>query len=198
MPWKQDGLSAGQLAKDYGAGLNEFANQVVAIFDELTEAEATVPVDQRRREICAALWATILHALSASALTEEERGKVMPLLLEVLVPLWKNHCTSEPDIATMLNDRSKHYLRGRDETNQIKTAASIVNDLLESVGAVDGIKPRLTRTLTPMFAYRMVSDVEKINDVRARLGLELSIVAALCALLEMMAYEPLLRVLRIT
>jgi hypothetical protein len=197
MPWKQSGISAGQLAADYGGGLNEFANQVVAIFDQLSEAEATVPVERRRKEICAALWATIVHALSTTTMTEEERTKVLPLLLDVLVPFWKSHCASEPDIALMLGDRSKHYLRGRDDSNQIKTAANIVNDLLDAVGVVESVKPRLARTLSPMFAYRMVADVEKINDVRARLGIELGVLAALCALIEMLlAYEPVFRMVR--
>jgi hypothetical protein len=44
----------------------------------------------------------------------------------------------------------------------------------------------------------MVGDVYRINEVRRKHGIELSVLATVCALLQMsMSYDPILRALRI-
>ena len=44
----------------------------------------------------------------------------------------------------------------------------------------------------------MISDVHRINDLRTRFGVQLSLLATLCTLLEMsVGYESVLRILRL-
>jgi hypothetical protein len=137
-------------------------------------------------------------ALDASSLTQGERERLTPLLLDVLLPFWKVHCAGEPDIPLLLNARASHYLRHRDPESQIKTAANLVNGLMHRLGVAPGAQVSLGRSLTALFAHRMLGDIHRINEVRARFGIDLPLVAALTAIVQVtLNYEPVLRVLRI-
>lgn len=200
MAMNRRGIPATQLARDYGVSLNEFADEVVTLLAALDAEQATASAADRCRESCAAVWAAMTAALDASALSEEERRRIMPLMLNTLLPFWKKHCAADDDIGAMLRERSRFYLERRDAESQIKTAANIVNRLLDTIGISAAARPALARTLNARFAHRMLGDVHKINDVRARFGIELSVIAALCAMSQMLlsvSYEPVLRLLRI-
>jgi hypothetical protein len=194
------GIPATKLARDYGMSLNEFADEVVTLLAALEATQAAASPADRCREGCAAVWAAMTAAVDASALSEEERRRIMPLMLNTLLPFWKKHCAADDDIGAMLRERSRYYLERRDAVSQIKTAANIVNRLLDTIGVAAPTRPVLARTLNARFAHRMLGDVHKINDVRARFGIELTVIAALGALLQMMlslSNESLLRILRL-
>src|SRR5262245_27717845 len=125
------GVSAEQLAHDYGVSLNEFADEVVTLLASLPEEDASSAAADRCRESCAAVWAAMVSALEASSLTTDERAGLTPLLLDVLVPFWRKHCAADEDIQKLLTSRAGFYLRNRDPSSQIKTAAHLVNRLLE-------------------------------------------------------------------
>jgi hypothetical protein len=56
----------------------------------------------------------------------------------------------------------------------------------------------LARTLTPAFAHRLVADRYRINDVRTKFGIELSLLVTVCTLLQMsMSYDTVMRALRL-
>lgn len=185
MPAKR-GRTVDDLAREYGVSLNEFAEQVTELMAHLKEQDATASLPHRRREICAAVWAAMLASLQASELSEEERQKVMPLLLDVLLPFWKEHCAPAPDIAVMLNERSMHYLKGRDAKSHVRTAANIVSDLLEVIGAEESAKEKLAKSLIPVFSLRMLGDIQRINSVGTLLGLQLPLVATIYTWFELL------------
>jgi hypothetical protein len=198
MPMKSRGMSATQLAHEYGLSLNAFADDVVTLLAQLDDNEIAASPAERCRESCAAVWAGMVSAIGASALTDQERAQITPLLLEVLLPFWRKHCADEPDIAAMLAARADAYLAKRDPSSQIKTAANLVNGLMDRLGIVPATQLSLGKTLTALFAHRMLGDVHKINDVRARFGIEMPVVAALTALVQAtMTYEPVMRILRL-
>ena len=198
MPMNRRGLSATQLAREYGVSLNEFADDVVNLLDQLDPSEVTAESAERCRESCAAVWTAMVAALEASSLSQEEREKLVPMLLDVLLPFWKKRCADEPGIPDLLAERAAHYLRYRDPASQIKTAANLVNGLMHRLGIAPRTQVTLGRSLTALFAHRMLGDTQRINDVRARFGIELPLVAALGAIVQAtMTYEPVLRLLRI-
>jgi hypothetical protein len=197
MPGKRSGISASQLARDYGVSLNEFVDEVVALLARIEGNKPAGIVPARRREVCAAVAAAMTAALDASTLTSEERARLDPLLSEVLLPFWNLHCADAAEAATYINTRAAHYLAQRDTGSQVKTAVAIVAALIEALGVAAEHQEQLARTLSPSFAHRMVADRYRINDVRARFGLELSLVAAICALLQMSMSDPILRMLRL-
>jgi hypothetical protein len=197
MPPSNRGISAQQLVRDFGANLDALTEKVDALLTRLSEAEATLPVVERRREICTAIWAAITASFEASTLSSEEREKIVPLVQEVLVPYWHQHCAAEPEMAELLATRATLYLNGRDERSQVATASLIVSRLLDAIGAAEDLKPRLANTLAPLFAHRMLGKIHHINDLKSRFGIQLPIVAVICATAEVVAaYEPALRVLR--
>ena len=198
MAMNRRGVSATQLAREYGVSLNEFADDVVNLLDQLDASEvAAGPVD-RCREACAAVWSAMVAALDASALNDPEREQIKPLLLDVLLPFWRKHCADEADIPGLLAARSAHYLARRDPNSQIKTAANLVNGLMLRLGIAPATQVSLGKALTALFAHRMLGDVHRINEVRARFGIELPVVAVLAAIVQVtMNYDPVLRLLRL-
>ncbi len=197
MPGKRRGIPASRLAREFGASLSEFTDDVVAILSRY-DAQAPGGAPARHREICAAVSAAMIASLEASTLSDVERERLQPLIHDVLLPFWSKHCAADPDTAKYIATRSQHYLSGRNASSQVKTAVNIVSALLESLAIPTADRARLGKRLSPAFAHRMVGDVFRINDLRARHGIELSLLATLCALQGMsMLYEPVLKMLRI-
>jgi hypothetical protein len=193
------GFPASQLARDYGVSLNEFSDSIIGLIGkEWAETNDGARV-HRRREICAAVSAAMLAALDASTLSSEERDQLQPLMNEVLLPFWSRHCADQhPDLAAHISARANHYLEQRVQDSRVKSAVNIVTALLDAIGTPESLRPALLERLTPAFAHRMVGDVYRINDVRRKFGIELSLLAPVCALLQLtMSYDPLLRVLRL-
>jgi hypothetical protein len=192
------GISAEQLARDYGVSLNGFAEEIVTLLTALPPEDVSAPVPERCRETCASVWAAMVAALDASSLTTQERQRITPMLRDVVVPYWRQHCAADEDIPGMLDARSVHYLRHRDPASQIKTATHVVGRLLETIGIAAHARAALATTLTAAFAHRMLGDIHRINEVRARFGIDLPVLAALTALAQAtMSYEPVLRMLRL-
>lgn len=197
MPGKKRGIPASRLARELGASLGEFTDDVVAILSRY-DAQAPDGALVRRREICAAVSAAMTASIEASTLSDVERNRLQPLIHDVLLPFWSKHCAADADTAGYIATRSRHYLIGRNPSSQVKTAVNIVSALLESLAIPTSDRVQLGKRLSPAFAHRMVGDVFRINDLRARHGIELSLLATLCALQGMsMLCEPILRMLRI-
>jgi hypothetical protein len=198
MSSKRRGKSAAQLAREYGVSLNEFADDVVNLLAQLDPSEVAADPAERCRESCAAVWSAMVAALDASSLTPDERERLTPMLLDVLQPFWKKFYANEANIPAALSARAARYLRQRDAESQIRTAANLVNDLMHQLGIAPSTQARLGKSLTALFAHRMLGDTHRINEVRARYGIDLPLVAALTAIVQVtMNYEPVLRILRI-
>jgi len=198
MPINSGGMSATQLAREYAVSLNEFADDVVNLLGQLDPGEVEADAAERCRESCAAVWTAMVAALDASTLTKAEREHLTPLLLDVLLPFWKKHCADEPDIPALLTARAAHYLQYRDPASQVRTAANLVNSLMRRLGVAPQTQVSLGKSLAALFAHRILGDTHRINEVRARFGIELPVVAALSAIVHVtMNYEPVLRLLRL-
>lgn len=197
MPMNPRGVSAIQLAREYGVSLNAFADDVVTLLAQLDDHEIAASPADRCREICAAVWAGMVSALGSSSLSAPERERITPMLLDVLLPYWRKHCADEPDIPATLERRAAEYLQYREPASQIKTAANIVNSLMNRLGIAGTTQVALGKTLAALFAHRMLGDIHSINDVRARFGIELPVIAALAAIVQAtITCEPVLRILR--
>jgi len=198
MPGNRRGIPASKLARDFGVSLSEFTDEVVEILSRF-DAQSKGNGDARRREICAAVSAAMVASLEASTLSELERERLQPLIHDVLLPFWSKHCAADTDTAKFITVRSKHYLTGRNAGSQVKTAVNIVGALLEALDIPVSERAALLKRLSPSFAHRMVGDVFRINDLRSRHGIELSLLATLTSMLGMsMYYDPILRILRIS
>jgi hypothetical protein len=190
-------ISAGRLARDYGVSLNDFTNEVVALLAREAGDSASLRTGAGRREVCAAVSAAMVAALDASTLSVEERAKLQPLIDEVLMPFWTTHCASDTGAASYITGRAAHYLSGRVAGSQVKTAVNIVTALLDALAIPAEQREELTIALAPSFAHRMVADIYRINEVRTKYGIELSLLATLGALMQItVAWETVLRVVR--
>lgn len=186
MPGIRRGIPVTQLARDYGTSLNEFSHAIIDLIgQEWIEADAGAR-PSRHREICAAVSAAMLAAFNASSLAAEEREKLQHLTREVLLPFWTLHCAGDdPELADYINSRALHYLAGSVPDSRVKSAVNIVAALLDAIDAPLELRPLLKERLTPAFAHRMVADVYRINEVHRKNGIELPVLATVCALLQM-------------
>ena len=199
MPMNRRGKSATQLAREYGVSLNEFADEVMKLLARVESDPSATRVASRRREVCAAVSAAMSFALDASTLTPEERAQLEPLLREVLVPFWNQHCAAGESAADYIVERSAFYLTQRVPGSQVKTAVSIVTLLVDSMELAGERKSELIQALAPAFAHRMVADVYRLNEVRARFGVQLSVLAMLSTVLEVsLSYDSIMRILRVS
>ncbi|MEO8061151.1 MAG: hypothetical protein ABI821_00235 [Pseudomonadota bacterium] len=198
MPVARPGTTASQLARDYVVSLNEFAEETIAVLTRSAVYPVSVGQSVRRREICAAVSAAMISAFDASSLSEGERGAIDQEIRESLLPFWNKYAASDPGAAEFIAWRSSHYLRNRARGSQVKTAVLIVESLLEALEIPKEKIGLLTRELTPAFAHRMVGDLYRINDASSRIGIELTLVAAISVMLGITAsYESVLRLLRV-
>ena len=198
MPGKRRGIPASQLARDYGVSLNEFVSDVSALLGRVEDQADSGRAPAHRREICSAVAAAMTAALDASTLTAEERAHLGPLLKEVLLPYWNKHCAGDTGAPEYIDGRAIHYLTARDSNSQVKTAIGIVTALVDALEVAQDQKDALVRKLAPPFAHRMIGDLYRINEVRTRSGIELSLLVTICALLQVsMSHETILRALRL-
>jgi hypothetical protein len=197
MPGKR-GVSASQLARDCGVSLNEFVREVTALLDRLESPAAITHVPARRREICAAVAAAMTAALDASTLTAEERAHLDPLLKNVLLPYWNKHCADDAGAQAYIESRAAHYLSAHDSASQVKTALGIVAALIDALEVAPDRKDDLVRRLAPSFAHRMIGDRYRLDEMRTKFGIELSVLVTICTLLQVsMAHDTIWRVLRL-
>ena len=89
MPVDRPGTTANQLARDYVASLNEFADEVIAVIANASDSTLEATRALHRREICAALSAAMYSALDASDLSVDERNAFDPHLKSSLAPFWE-------------------------------------------------------------------------------------------------------------
>jgi hypothetical protein len=192
------GVSARQLARDTSVNVHAFTQRVHELLAHLSVAEARMPLPERRREACTAIWAAITASFEASALSPEERDKVIPALQEALSVYWEMDCAEGTEMGARLKEGAAAYLLGRHPASQVSTANAIVTRLLDAIGTADAVKPRLKRSLIPLFAHRMLGNTHHLNDVKTRIGIRMPMVAALLTAAEVAAsYEPVLRALRL-
>ena len=192
-------MPVSELARNYGVSLNEFADEVMALLARLDAGAEPARLATRRREVCAAVSAAMTFALDGSNLTPEERASLDPLLRDVLMPFWNKHCSPDTDVATYITERSTYYLSNRVPGSQVKTAVSIVSTLLDVLALPEERKTEVARLLSPSFAHRMVTDLYRINDMRRRFGVQLSLLAMLTALMQVtLSSDAILRVLRLS
>ena len=199
MPGIRRGIPASQLARDYGVSLNEFSDSIIGLLGNEWPAADDAARVLRRREVCAAVSAAMIAAFDASTLAPEEREKLHALIDEVLLPFWSKHCAHEgPELAAFIAKRSAYYLQGRVADSRVKSAVNMVRALLDAIDAPELSRAALQERLIPAFAHRMVGDAYRINEVRRKFGIELSLLATICALLQIsVSYDPILRALRI-
>jgi hypothetical protein len=198
MPDYKRGLPAHELARDYCTSLRELMREVVARFAALQERDISMPPDESRREICGAVWQVVRASLEATSLSAGEREAVTPLLHTALVPYWHSGRTFDPSVTAVLTQRARAYEDDCDPRSRVATATAIVARLLARLGVADAERQQLERTLVPIFAHRMISDIHRIDDAKARLGICLPVIAAVCVTATAVcAIEPAVRALRL-
>jgi hypothetical protein len=165
MMWRPRKIAAPDLARDFAVTAQAFADSFVQyIAAEEMALDADI-LAHRRRETCAAVWASIEATFAASGFTDAERAIVLPLVRDSLLPFWHKHCGSV-DVDEMLGARVTHYLRDQDRHSQLKTATSIMNGLIAALDA-DASRLLPVRTLTALLAHRMLSDLRRLEEIKA-------------------------------
>lgn len=171
MFWQHRKLSADDVARDFSVTAQTFADTFVQYVAAEHAGESATLVEIRRRESCALIWASIEATFMASAFNEEERIKVVPLVRDALVPLWRKYRIDSEDFITRVRERSSGYLRHHDRFSQLKTATGFMNEFVSNLDA-ESLKLLPVRTLTALLAHRMLSDVRRLNELKSGYSIE--------------------------
>jgi len=166
MLWQHRKLAAEELARDFSVTAQNFGDTFVQYVAGSMGGESTPVIELRRRESCALTWAAIEATFVASALTEEERDKVVPLVRDALLPYWRKYRVDTEDFITRVRERSAAYLRHQDPMSQLKTATGFMNELVSNLDP-EAVRLLPQRTLTAMLAHRMLSDLRRLNEIKA-------------------------------
>lgn len=166
MLWRHRRLTADEVARDFSVTAQSFADTFVQYVSTTNGGENDPVVESRRVETCALIWAAIEATFTASAFTEEERFKVVPLIRDALVPAWRKYRVDSDDFITRVRERSGAYLRHQDSLSQLKTATGFMNELVANLDP-EALKLLPVRTLTALLAHRMLSDVRRLNELKS-------------------------------
>jgi hypothetical protein len=166
MLWQHRRLPADELARDFSVTAQTFADTFVQYVAAAHGTEPAGVIEARRRESCALIWAAIEATFLASALSEAERTKVVPLVRDALVPAWRKYQLESDDFITRVRERSAGYLRHQDALSQLKTATGFMNELTSSIDA-EAVQFLPVKTLTALLAHRMLSDLRRLNGIKA-------------------------------
>ena len=166
MHWEHRKLAAVDVARDFSVTAQTFADTFVQYVAADHGAEPVEALETRRRESCALIWAAVEATFAASALTEEERVKVVPLVRDSLVPAWRKYRAASDDFITRVRERSAVYLRHQDPLSQLKTANGFMNELVANLDA-EAVKLLPVKTLTALLAHRMISDLRRLNEIKS-------------------------------
>jgi hypothetical protein len=166
MRWQHRKLSADEAARDFCVTAQAFADTFVQYVCAEHDGEGTALIERRRGECCALIWAVLAATFDASALTRDERAKVVPLVRESLLPSWRKYRVDGDDFIARVRERSGAYLRHQDPGSQLKTATGFMNELVSSLDA-EAVRLLPVRTLTAMLAHRMLSDLRRLNELKA-------------------------------
>jgi hypothetical protein len=166
MFWQQPKRAADDVAREFSVTALTFAETLVQFVGAAHEGESAAVIEHRRFETCALIWATAVATFEASALSVHDRGKIQPLLRDLLVASWKKHGADETSFPPRVLERSLHYLQLQEPDSQLRTATLFINELIANLDAPTAeLLP--TRTLTALLAHRMLSDVRWLNEIKA-------------------------------
>jgi hypothetical protein len=191
------GIPAKQAARDFGASLTSYLVEALALVSELEHDQDKFSERDRCFETCAALWATIVISMEASALLGEERETLLPLVFAALEPMWAKHCGTEKAAFGRLRTRADAYLALRSPRSHVATATAIVQHLLHTLGAPEKENHLRAQRLAALLAHRMLGDIYRLNELKMQVGIQLSLVALLLTSHLASGGETLLRAMRL-
>lgn len=169
--WQPRRISAQEVARDFVVTAQAFADTFVQYIAAEELARDAAVLAHRKRESCAVVWAAIVATFEASGFTAADRGLVLPLVRDALMPFWHAHCGRDAQVGEALAERAAHFLRERDPDSQLKTATRIMNELM-TVLDVEGAQLLPVRTLTALLAHRMLADLRRLDEVKANYSIE--------------------------
>jgi hypothetical protein len=174
-----DAAIEGSLPSQPVISIESLAVAYVIVLHSLAETlfEHTGPVDsdvgpdataQRRREVCAAVWAAIRAALEASTLSAQERTHMLDMVWQRLLNRWQEFCGPDEATSKWLMKRTDEYLQEQQRGKPIATASHIVKVLTEALGVPERGRALQSRVLASLVGHRIESDVHHFNDLKAR------------------------------
>jgi hypothetical protein len=171
MFWKKRRVPAAQIAMDYASSVNQVAEMLLKHIDSLSNKDASSPVTHRRKEVCAMVWLSAVAAFKSSELERKDKDKLVPLVMQHLLPQWLKYFTSPSEMINLLSGRTADYLSGGGPSNPLTTARGLLHELFSSIGASDHVSIGLGTILTPFIAKSLMADVRFLNNVKSQFGI---------------------------
>jgi hypothetical protein len=171
MHWQHRKLAAEDVARDFSLTAQTFADTFVQYVAAPHGSENPVVIGRRHREACALVWASIEATLRASALTEDEHVKIVPMVRERLIPYWRKYGQDDGAFIERVRERAVDYLRYQEPLSQLKTATGMIRELMASLDP-EGANMLPVKTLTAIVAHRMLSDLRRLNELKSGHSIE--------------------------
>ena len=107
----------------------------------------------------------------ASALTDQEKARVLPVVRQEMLAAWNKHCVADPASQEEIMDRARYFLRNHDRSSPLKTATRIMKHLLGSIDP-KAVQTSTTKRLAALLAHRMLTDLRRLNEFKSTRSIE--------------------------
>jgi hypothetical protein len=191
------GIPAKKVARDFGGSLTTYVEEVTALVGQLDDAASPLSPQDRCFETCAALWATIVISMESSALRNDERAALEPIVFSMLEPFWGKYCGTERAAFGRLRTRAQQYLALKHPRSHVNTGAAITTQLFRTLQLDERAHQVLARRIAALLAHRMLGDIHRLNEVKVQFGIQLSLLAVTLTGCLASGGEVVLRALRV-
>jgi hypothetical protein len=159
-----NGPSTEEFTSAFAASAQEFAER---FFRQMTAGSCEAN-DHWRGEACAALWVAVQAVFDVSVLSPYERAELLRAITKKMLPFWQKHCARRGDISRMLARHPVQYGQRCSPGNLIRTADSIVAELLGGSGLSREATVPAQRVLSEDLVHHMFDDLHRIEDFKRR------------------------------
>lgn len=164
-------VDAIDVARDFVSTANSFADTFVQHISPDDAAVSPAELQRRRRRVCAAVWAAIVATFEASALTDQEKARILPVVRQEMLAAWNKHCVVDPSAQEEIIDRARLFLRNHDRSSPLRTATAIMKDLLDSIDP-KAVQTFTTKRLAALLAHHMLEDLRRLNEIKSTHSIE--------------------------
>lgn len=156
---------AREVARDVASTANSFTDTLLQhISPDDADLDPT-ELQRRRRTACGALWAAIVATFEASALTDQEKARILPIVRQEMLAAWNKHCVADSVGQEEIMDRARLFLRHQDRSNAMRTATAIMTDLMDALDP-RAVQTFTTKRLAALLAHRMLVDLRRLNELK--------------------------------
>ena len=162
-------LPAKRFASDLFKGAMPMHSSLLRALGE-KDLEAAAPPEQRRRDVCAAVWSLLIGTMKLSALDAKEKRATLSELRRQASRRWRKHFSSDEDLQHYMTETTKNFLPlfNHRELDESSLAQGVLKGLLQRLQLTGGepVEQMYLHALLPHLMGSIRADVENIKNIK--------------------------------